>query len=363
MKVIKTLIVDDAILYRAQIRSALESIKGIEVVGVAANGKIAIDKMSQHQIDLLILDLEMPEVDGLQTLKEMKRIGYKCKILVFSSFSKRGAEITIDALSMGASDFVPKPSGDQSFTPESEGANFTPTQKIFSLLEPKIKALFPDHFAVDQSATTGLAIKPARSILNWDLFRPKIIVIGASTGGPVALEKIFMLLQAPLNCPIVITQHMPPIFTTSFAQRLTRAGPIECHEISNGMVLQKNTAYMAPGGYHTRLEAASGEVKCVIDQGPLINSVRPAVDPLFTTAAAIYKKNCLGIVLTGMGADGRVGAEDVKAAGGAIIIQSESSCVVFGMPGAVKSANAYDFETTPEKIAEMINNKVSHSIL
>lgn len=169
-------------------------------------------------------------------------------------------------------------------------------------------------------------------------------------------------MTAPSNCPIVIAQHMPPIFTATLAERLSRLSGIPASEAKNGGQLEKNHIYIAPGDYHLQLEGTMDDTKMVLNQGPQINSVRPAVDPLFSSAAAIFRDKCLGFILTGMGADGKSGAEDVKKRGGAIVIQSQESCVVFGMPGAVFASGAFDRIASPDEIIKIFHDKVAHTV-
>lgn len=346
---IKVLIVDDSVVYRTQVKAVLQTLPEFEVVAVASNGRLGIERMTQVSIDLVILDLEMPEMDGIQTLKEMRRLDLKSKVVVFSSLSKRGAEITMEALSFGASDFVTKPDG------SSEG---NPQDKIKSLLLPTLKALFASTF--NTAKAEAPVSKPSGNYpaILWDLLRPQIVVIGSSTGGPNALERIFSQLHGPLSCPIVITQHMPPIFTATLIERLGKISGIPASEAKHGEVLEKNHLYIAPGNFHLRLKNESGKVILQLDQEEKINFVRPAVDPLFETASSIYKDKCLGIVLTGMGADGKVGAEAIKGRGGAMMIQEAKSCVVFGMPGAVYASGAYDRMGTLDEIASVLQDKV-----
>ena len=354
MKKIRVLIADDSVIYRSQIKEALENMSRVEVVATASNGRFALERLTQTSADLLVLDLEMPEMDGIQTLTELKKKGFSCKVLVFSSTSQHGAKITLEALRLGASDFIPKP-GPNSSLSESD-SSLSPSQRIKSVLEPKIYALFPET-----SAKEVILSKPSTAVsyqkVSIERMKPKIIVIGSSTGGPTVLEKIFSGLTSPIGCPIVITQHMPPVFTAALANRLKEVSGIPACEATHGMKLENNHIYIAPGDYHMRLQGSQEAVTLVLDQGPLINWVRPAVDPLFASAAEIFKGSCLSFVLTGMGSDGKVGAEVIKQHGGAVIIQSEKSCVVFGMPGAVYSSGAYDRICEPSEITTLINEK------
>lgn len=351
MNKVKVLIVDDSVVYRSQIRAALQSISFVEVAGAASNGRLAIERLALDDVDVVILDLEMPEMDGIQTLKEVKKRGLKCRVLLFSSYSKRGAEITMEALSHGASDFVAKP-GVGSTDPGQNPAGY-----IRALLEPKLQALSPEESKAPVLKKINNTSRFPGVI--WDIFYPKLVVIGSSTGGPTALENIFSQIRGPLNCPIIIVQHMPPIFTTTLAERISKITGIKAVEAVHGDVLEKNCIYVVPGDYHLRLEGDVHHTRMLLSQDAQINSVRPAVDPLFATASNIFKEHCLGLVLTGMGMDGRDGALSIKENGGAVVIQDQNSCVVFGMPGAVFNAGAYDRIESLENIVSILHDKVA----
>ncbi len=339
---------DDSLVYRSQIKEALGKMPGVEVVGASSNGRLAIEKLQQSQVDLLILDLEMPEMDGLETLYEMARQGLECKVLMFASVSKRGADITLEALRMGATDFMTKP---------GPSADSSPSEKIREILEPKLHALFPVF-----QKMPNLEVKNSKyPEVNWELFYPKIVVIGSSTGGPGVLESLFSQLRGPLTCPILITQHMPPLFTEALAQRLQKLCGIRCIEAIDGIPIEANSVYLAPGDFHMCVAGTRNNPKIALNQGEQRNHVRPAVDPLFETAAEMFGNDCLGIVLTGMGADGRAGAEAIKQLGGAVIIQEKESCVVFGMPKAVMDSGAYDKIQTPTQILQTLRAKAVFS--
>lgn len=353
MKTLKVLIADDSIVYRSQIRSALADLPVVEVVGASSNGRLAVERIKQSDIDLLILDLEMPEMDGLATLRELQKMGRSTKVLMFSSLSKRGAEITLEALQLGANDFVAKPGA-------IAGTSSTaPHIHIRDLIEPKIRALFPDYF--EPASVAPIAEKKPNEkypTILWEVFRPRVLVIGSSTGGPHTLEKIFSELRPPLQCPILIAQHMPPIFTATLAERLQKISGIPAAEGVHGEPLQ-NKIYLAPGDFHMSLQESAGIVSICLDKGPMENFVRPAVDPLFRTAAQIFKDRCLGVVLTGMGSDGKLGCLKIKELGGAVIIQEKSTCTVFGMPGAVAEVGAFDRLATPEEIKNVLGEKIA----
>lgn len=351
IKNIKVLIVDDSLIYRSLVKSSLDHLASIEVVGVASNGRIAIDKLKVMNVDLVILDLEMPEMDGLSTLKEIKRLGIKVKVILFSSLTMHGAAITLEGLNLGASDFITKPNADS-----QEGS---PQERIRGLLLPKIKAMFEVEDNLEKvvpSPVEELVVSKSISSSLWELYRPKIITIASSTGGPSVLETIFQEIKGNLRCPIIIVQHMPPIFTATLAERIQKITGITASEAKDGEEL-RNQIYVAPGDYHLRLKGSRMKVIMELGQDEQINFVRPAVDPLFATASSIFKEGCLGIVLTGMGQDGCSGSAVIKNNEGVIIIQDEKSCVVFGMPGAVKNQGSFDFIKTPDEIAEVLKSK------
>lgn len=360
MKTIKILIADDSVVYRTQIKAALGFLPWVEVVATTANGKIAISRLEQTQVDLLILDLEMPEMDGIETLKAIKSKNIQCKVLVFSAASKKGAEITLEALRLGAQDFIAKPGPIDEMNSDLASQHRPPHQLIRELLEPKLKGIFPEvqEYLTANPNQTSVG-KTTFNKVNWKLFRPKIVVLASSTGGPTVLEKIFSDLRPPLNCPILIVQHMPPIFTTTLAERLEKLSGIPVREGIHGEVIESNRVYLAPGNFHMSLNGTSGRCCIVLDQSALQNSVRPAADPLFESAARIFKERCLGIVLTGMGSDGQSGSVKIKEASGAVIIQDQESCVVFGMPGSVKNAGAYDRILNPLEIVAFIQEEIA----
>lgn len=383
---VKVLIADDSVVYRTQLRNAVQMIDYVEVVGVAANGRLAVDKLAHFPVDLLILDLEMPELNGLQTLQEIRNRGIQVKTLLFSSHSKRGAEITMEALRLGASDFLAKPGSDGSTSAVvSNSASIQgvvdPAKRIQQLIQPKIEALFP-VVSVGEVASSFNQVQLNREIsktgfaasassapkvypkIIWEAVRPKVLVIGSSTGGPSALEKLFSTLIPPFNIPILITQHMPAIFTAALAERLGKILGVgkkidEVREGRHGEKLLPNRIYVAPGDFHMSLKQDGEDVVIELDQGPPENFVRPAVDPLFRTAAKIFRSNTIGVVLTGMGSDGKLGADSIKSAGGTVIIQNRESCVVYGMPGAVESVGAFDLKGDLEFIGQLISQKIS----
>lgn len=332
---IRLLIVDDSVLFRSQIQLALKDCEEIEIVGTASHGKIALDKMTTNTVDLITLDLEMPVMDGIETIKAMKERGMKSKVILFSSASRSGAEKTLEAMQLGAIDFVAKP--------QPDGSNLTPDGKIREALLPKILSLF--GYSQQRKPVT---VKPETSLEN---FRPEVLVIASSTGGPNALVDFFGHFKEYIPYPILIAQHMPPVFTTSMAERLGALTGKVSKEGVDGEILLPNQIYVAPGNFHMKIGGDKSSPVIELDQGPQRNYVRPCADHLFETAVKIYGINTLGIVLTGMGKDGAEGAQAIKQRGGAVMIQDEASSVVFGMPGAVFESHNYDYMGTPRDLA------------
>ncbi len=342
----KVLIVDDSVVFRSQIAAALTGTPQIEVVGSAPNGSIALQKLDQLSVDLVTLDMEMPDMDGIAVLKAIRERKHKVRVIIFSAQTIRGAEKALQALKAGADDVISKPSSSEEATDYK-----SPQERIREILVPKI------HQFLEKREKTSLT--PERREEKLELFpktpplgafeklpltgfQPSAVVIASSTGGPTALETIFTQIPQSLEIPIIIAQHMPPVFTQILAKRLGDLSKKPCNEAKHGDILKPGHIYVAPGDYHLQVAHSSGEVVLELNQGPQRNSVRPAADYLFESAAAVFRNRLLGIVLTGMGQDGLQGSIAIKQAGGRILIQDEPSCVVFGMPGAVFKANCYD---------------------
>lgn len=357
----RILIVDDSVVFRSQIRAALEGIPSLEVVGAANNGRIALQKLAQGSVDLVTLDMEMPEMGGLETIKEIRKAKFPVRIIAFSSHTTAGSENALDALAAGADDFTAKPSG-----PDLNVGNAA--ERIRKELLPKVlQFLTKSEVPVKQSALGSAGANllnasklpssryPRRELAT---FLPAAIVIGSSTGGPPALEKVLTGFHLPLRIPIFITQHMPPVFTASLAKRLHQFCGIMAAEAKDQEVVVPNKIYIAPGDFHMRLEKRGENVLTVLDQGPQRNSVRPCVDTLFESAARIYGPRCMGVILTGMGEDGMIGCRAIKEASGGVLIQNKETCVVFGMPGAVFTDGCFDEIDTLEMISKKLNRMV-----
>ena len=334
MPKIRVLVVDDAVVMRRMITEALGSDPDLEVVGVAANGKIALQKIPQVNPDIITLDVEMPEMDGLQTVRELRKIYPKLPVIMFSTLTLRGAESTLDALAAGATDYVTKPA--------NVGNILEGLEKLKTELIPKIK-LHCRHvlpavgtpkplFTVTTSGGLPMAKQPQAIEL------PKVFAIGCSTGGPNALAALFGDITARLPVPGVIVQHMPPLFTKMLAERLGKNSPNQFFEGEDGQKVDNGCIYIAPGGRHMELRREGANVVLRLHDEPPENSCRPAVDVLFRSVASIYGGSTLALIMTGMGQDGLRGCQHIRERGGRVIVQDEASSVVWGMPGYVAQA-------------------------
>jgi two-component system chemotaxis response regulator CheB len=329
---IRVLVVDDSVVVRRIVSEELSADPEIEIAGTASNGQIAIAKMTQVCPDLVTLDVEMPDMDGLTALAQIRKTHPKTPVIMFSALTERGANATLDALALGASDYFTKPSG--------AGGLEESQQLIRAELIPAIKALCKEKLA---PKLLPLPVKSAPSTqATPSASRVDVIAVGVSTGGPNALAELFRVLPADLPVPLLIVQHMPPMFTRLLAERLTSTLRLPAEEATSGVVLKPGRALIAPGNYHLTVVREGTQVRAILNQEPAENSCRPAVDPLFRSVARVFGPNVLAVVLTGMGQDGLRGCEEIRAAGGQVIVQDEASSVVWGMPGFVARAGLAD---------------------
>jgi two-component system chemotaxis response regulator CheB len=346
----RLLIVDDSVVFRSQIKSAVESSLKVDSMATAANGKIAIQKLEQESFDVMTLDMEMPEMNGMETLRELRSRNIPVKVVVFAAQTVKGASSAMEALRLGALDVIPKPDG-------SHASFESALEHIKSQLIPILqgvdfdlkKATVQGESAASKSRVNKITSQMFPEIQSRqytrtmiESFRPKAAVIGCSTGGPNALEVVFEYIRAPIKVPILIVQHMPPLFTASLAARIGSITGVETAEGRHGEVVREGRIYVAPGDFHMGLSVGAGAITIKISQGPKRCNVRPAVDALFEEAAACYENRLGGMILTGMGEDGMLGCRAIKERGGGIVIQDKESSVVWGMPGAVHAAGAYD---------------------
>jgi two-component system chemotaxis response regulator CheB len=326
MKPARILIVDDSAVVRKVLSNLLASDPEIVVAGTAGNGHQALARIPEIKPDLVTLDIEMPGMNGLETLVEIRKLDPKLPVIMFSTLTERGATATLDALARGASDYVTKPS------PSGSAGQSADTVRVREELIRKIKflcaarvpqpppALLPPLFSARPQA------------------RVDVVAIGSSTGGPNALTTLIPQLPADFPVPIVIVQHMPPLFTRLLAERLHGLAQLQVREGKDGERLGRGQVWIAPGDYHMTVSRQGNEFVLGVNHEPQENSCRPAVDVLFRSVAETYGANVLGVVLTGMGADGTRGSAIIREAGGEIIVQDEASSVVWGMPGSVVAA-------------------------
>jgi two-component system chemotaxis response regulator CheB len=345
MPTIKVLVVDDSVVVRRIVSDALASDPSIEVVGVAQNGSIALSKVESLRPDLITMDIEMPVMTGIEAVTELRRRGVRTPIVMFSTLTSHGASATLDALAAGATDYVTKPT--RVVDPAEAVAVIT------SQLVPKIKALCGQTRSRAAGARVAAPRGPER--------RPRAVVIGSSTGGPEALSTVVRSLAAPLPVPVLVVQHMPPVFTAQLAARLDRLGPSRVVEGADGDRLEPGSIYIAPGDFHLEVATVGTRTQVAIRGGEPVNYCRPAVDVLFRSAVTTFGGDLLAVVLTGMGADGRDGARGILEAGGRVIAQDEASSVVWGMPGAVATAGLAHQILPISEIAGAITRAVTRS--
>jgi two-component system, chemotaxis family, protein-glutamate methylesterase/glutaminase len=338
MPKIRILVVDDSVVVRRMVSDALAADPQLEIAGTAANGKIALAKLTQVNPDIVILDIEMPELDGLATLVGIRKALPALPVIMYSTLTQRGAEATLDALSKGATDYVTKPSNVGSV---AQGLECIRTQLI-----PKIKAICGRAAGITNllppaAALIPKAIPPGSAIPRREE-RIDIVAIGISTGGPNALAVLMPSFPRDFPVPVVIVQHMPPVFTRLLAERLAAKSQIGVEEGHTGAVLRPGCAWIAPGDYHMIVASDNRGVTLRTHQGPQENSCRPAVDVLFRSVADVYKPHALAVEMTGMGQDGLRGCELIREFGGQILAQDQASSVVWGMPGFVANAGLAD---------------------
>lgn len=365
------MVVDDSALYRQLVRNVLRGVSEVEVVGVACSGREALEKIPEMQPDLLTLDVQMPEMNGLELLHEIKRRRLPIKSIMLSSLTAHGAQVTTDALLAGAFDFIQKPN--------SPDAN-TNRQQLEELLAEKINAFLQSRSATMPShkrrtsspSLTGLpnedsTAQSTRDASSTALIRVNrteridAVIIGTSTGGPIALREVIPRLPATIGVPVFVVQHMPPKYTQTLAVRIGEVSQIPVHEATQGMKVEPNHVYIAPGGLHMGIDLQRGKPVIRTSDDPPEHNCRPAVDYTLRSAASIYHGNLLGVILTGMGHDGTEGCRLIKQLGGSVLAQHPDGCIVYGMPKVVVEEQLADRVAPIEKIASWIVRMVENS--
>ncbi|WP_019962283.1 protein-glutamate methylesterase/protein-glutamine glutaminase [Woodsholea maritima] len=321
------IVVDDSAVVRGLVSRWIDADERFQVLATCSDGEQGVKKAQELQPDLVILDVEMPRMDGLTALPLILKASPRSKVVMASSLTRKGGEITIKALSLGAADYAPKP----------EAGRVAGADAYRKELLDKLAALSPRRAAPVMARAANIPVSTRPVVRS----KPSLVAIGSSTGGPQALREVIGSLQGIRDVPVVITQHMPKLFTAILAEHLTKAG-MPCKEATDGEILKGGHAYIAPGDWHMTIHGSPGAFKAKLDQGPQVNFCRPAVDPMFKTAADAAGKSLLAIVLTGMGADGREGARVIRNVGGQVIVQDQATSVVWGMPGAVAEAGLAD---------------------
>jgi two-component system, chemotaxis family, protein-glutamate methylesterase/glutaminase len=331
----RVLIVDDSAVMRSLLRSVIASAPTLEVAGAAVDGEAALAAVESLRPDVVLLDVEMPKMDGLATLRMLRARGCQMPVIMCSSLTQRGARVTIEALAGGASDYVTKPAGQV----DREGALSTLAQDLL----PKIHAL--TGAGITKTLPAGREAFPTPlqvpASLRAVAITPRVLVVGVSTGGPAALDVLLPALPECFPLPVLVVQHMPELFTGLMADRLDERCPLRVREATEGDVVRPGVIWLARGDWHMEIRAVSsaGSFPTLhLAQGALENHCRPSVDVLFRSAAAVYGSGVLAVVLTGMGSDGLAGSRIVRSRGGAVLVQDQASSAVWGMPAAIAHA-------------------------
>jgi two-component system chemotaxis response regulator CheB len=331
---LRALVVDDSVVIRRLVSHALSEDPDIEVVGAAPDGKVALARIPQFNPHVVTLDIEMPVMDGLTTLRHIRKQYPDLVVIMFSTLTERGAATTMEALALGAHDYVTKAS--------NTGSLDRSLHNLRDDLIPKIKQFFQFGNSAPQPASSVTPSRTACAKPKGPRLPPQVVVIGVSTGGPTALATVMTQFPGAFPLPILIVQHMPPVFTRLLAERLQTHTKLRVVEAAEGSKIEAGTVLIAPGNYHMHIRRTGRQAVVKLDQAPPENSCRPAADVLFRSAAEAYGGAVIGVILTGMGKDGFRGCEALKGQGAYVIAQDEASSVVWGMPGFVSKGGLAD---------------------
>ena len=352
---IRVMIVDDALVARGFVKRWVDAEPDLELVGSLRDGREAIEKLEKINPDVVVLDVEMPDIDGITALPQLLKKKPDLAIIMASTLTRRNAEISMKALALGALDCIPKPEANE----RAASAEFRRelidkirhlgsrrSRRRVSARAPMPAPAPAQLPRVERSPELAPALSPpiakphhVPAVRSLPRLPPRVLLIGASTGGPQALSEVISRVGAIADrVPVLITQHMPPTFTTILAEHLARVSGRVVREAVDGEPVVPGRVYLAPGGLHMRVRRQDGNAVIALDNGAPVHFCKPAVDPLFSSAAEVWGNAAFGVILTGMGSDGTDGAADIVAAGGAIIAQDEETSVVWGMPGSVAEA-------------------------
>ncbi len=328
----RVLIIDDSAVVRGLVARWVENDPRLDVAATCSDGEQGVRRAKELQPDLVVLDVEMPRMDGLTALPLILKAAPRARVIMASTLTRKGGEVTMRALSLGAADYAPKPEAGR--VAGAEGYRVELLDKLVAL-SPRAKAPAPMR-------PRPVAPSTARPAPRMGLApRPELVAIGSSTGGPQALRDVMGAIPRDARVPVVIAQHMPKLFTAILAEHLSKCG-LPAAEAKHNELIKPGRVYLAPGDWHFTVKRETAGLVAKLDQGPQVNFCRPAVDPLFESCASAIGRNMLAVVLTGMGSDGRDGARAVREAGGIVVAQDQASSVVWGMPGAVAEAGLAD---------------------
>ncbi|MFT9597136.1 protein-glutamate methylesterase/protein-glutamine glutaminase [Mesobacillus sp.] len=362
MAKIRVLIVDDSAFMRKLINDFLSEHPEIDVIGTARNGEDAIKKWRELRPDVITLDVEMPKLNGLEVLKVIMQ-EQPLPIVMLSSTTKEGADTTLQAIQAGAVDFVAKPSG--SISIDLHKIKTELIQKVLSASKANLTKIniLEDSKSVGkkQKSPIDSELKVTGHVTTRGFSREskKIVCIGTSTGGPRALQHVLTSLPKDINVPVLVVQHMPPGFTKSLANRLDSLSQIKVKEAEDGEIIQKGTAYIAPGGYHLKIKTLGSTLAISLSQSPPRNGHRPSVDVMFESISTIKNYSKIAVIMTGMGSDGSKGLVEMKKSGTVkVIAESQDTSIVFGMPKAAIATNMVDEVANVENIAQSIMNYI-----
>ncbi len=354
-KSIRVLVVDDSAFMRYVISKELSADPSLQVVGMAHDGIDALQKIAQLKPDVVTMDLEMPRMDGLTALERIMR-EEPVPVILLSTWSQEGAAVTIRALELGAADFVPKPSAFQATSSDAVWHQLVAKVKGAGSLDGRRLGTKPRGIPQRPREIGAPAVQPLASLRSKSSRAEKVVVVGTSTGGPRALFEVVPRLPADLPAAVLLVQHMPPGFTRSLAHRLNDVSPLQVREACEGDVVETGLALLAPGDFHMTVRRGG---RIALEKTPPVHGVRPSVDVTMEAAASVFGASTTGVILTGMGNDGTSGAIAIRRAGGLVMAEDESTCVVYGMPRSVREAGAANRVVRLEGMAEAIVDAVS----